>query len=113
SGTIDANVTATPTALVDVLRAALAEIEGASSVHLATIADVTVSVGLVGDLRLILAELLENAASFSPPGTPVEVSATLDDACRIQIVDHGIGMTPERMVEENLRLIERERLEVA
>jgi signal transduction histidine kinase len=113
SGTIDDNVGAVPTLLVDVVRSALAEIEGASAVQLGTIPDVTVSVSLVDDLRLILAELLENAASFSPPGTAVEVTATVGEACQIRVVDHGIGMTSERIAEENLRMIERERLDVA
>jgi signal transduction histidine kinase len=113
SGTVDADVVGTPSALVDVVRSALAEIEGFRSVQLGTICDVTVSAGLVGDLRLILAELLENAASFSPPDTPVVVSATLSDVCRISVVDHGLGMAPEKMVQENLRLIERERLDLA
>jgi signal transduction histidine kinase len=113
SGTIDEGVAGVPTALADVIRSALAEIEGFSAVQLGDICDVTVSAGLVGDLRLLLAELLENAASFSPPGTPVEISALLDQECRIIIVDHGLGMAPARLEEENRRLVERERLDLA
>ncbi len=104
SGTVDQEMSGAPTPLVDVIRSSLAEIEGFRSVQLGEICTVTVSAGLVGDLRLLLAELLENATNFSPPGNPVEVSATLDDECRIDIVDHGLGMSPTRLAEENQRL---------
>jgi len=113
SGTVDPGVAGVPSSLIDVIRSALAEIEGFRSVQLREISEVTVSAGLVADLRLMLAELLENATNFSPPGTEVEVSATLDDECRIVIVDHGLGMSPARLDEENRRLVERERLELA
>jgi signal transduction histidine kinase len=113
SGTVDQEMSGAPTPLVDVIRSSLAEIEGFRSVQLGDVCTVTVSAGLVGDLRLLFAELLENATNFSPPGNPVEVSATLDDECRIEIVDHGLGLSPARLDEENRRLVERERLDVA
>ena len=113
SGTIDEGVGGVPTALADVIRSALSEIEGFSAIRLGEICEVTVSAGLVGDLRLLLAELFENAASFSPPGTPVEVLAVFEQECRIIIVDHGLGMAPARLEEENRRLVERERLDLA
>jgi signal transduction histidine kinase len=115
SGTRDESADESPVALTDVVRSAVAEIEGYRGVRLRGIAPVAVDVELVGDLRLLLAELLENAASFSPPATLVDVTAELDDAddCVVSIVDHGIGMTPLQMMEENRRLVERERLDVA
>ncbi len=61
----------------------------------------------------MLAELLENATAFSPPEVPVEVTASLHTGCLIQIVDRGIGMSAERLVDENARLVSRERLDVA
>ena len=61
-----------------------------------------------------LAELLENATNFSPPSSPVVVRAVIRDRdCHIAIVDHGLGMSPTRLADENRRLVERERLEVA
>ncbi len=113
SGTIDQLMSGTPTPLADVIRSALAEIEGFRAVEVGEICDVAVSANLVADLRLLLAELLENATNFSPPGTPVAVYATLGDECRIAIIDHGVGMGPVRLEEENRRLVERERLDVA
>ena len=68
SGTIDQQMSGTPTRLADVIRSALAEIEGYRAVELGEIVDVAVSADLVADLRLLLAELLENATNFSPPG---------------------------------------------
>ncbi len=112
SGTIDQTLSGTPTRLSDVIRSALAEIEGYRAVELGRIADVAVAADLVGDLRLLLAELLENATNFSPPGSPVEVTAVLDHGCAIAIVDHGFGMSPGRLADENRRLLERERLDV-
>jgi hypothetical protein len=80
---------------------------------------VAVGAELAQDLRLLLAELLENATNFTPPGSAVEVGAAYEreasfaaDAT-ITIVDHGLGMSPTRMEEENRRLIERERLDIA
>jgi signal transduction histidine kinase len=114
SGTIDSGAGSTPTALADVVAAATADIEDASAVRFGEVDRAIVSPGFVADLRLLLAELLENATSFSPPGVPVEVSArTTFDGCRLIVLDHGLGMTPERLAEENRRLIERERLDIS
>jgi anti-sigma regulatory factor (Ser/Thr protein kinase) len=114
SGTIEQVMSGEPVHLTDVVRSALGEIEGFQAVQFGQMPDVAVSSTLVADLRLLLAELLENATNFSPPGTPVRVSATLAvDECAIFIVDHGIGMGPARLEEENRRLVERERLDLA
>ena len=50
----------------------------------------------LADVILLLAELLENGTSFSPPHTEVEVEAQSDDdsGVPIRIVDHGLGMPP-------------------
>jgi signal transduction histidine kinase len=99
--------------LLEVVRSAVAEIEGYQAVRIATVCDVTVLPQFVPDLRLLLAELLENATAFSPPGMPVEVYARLSGNCEITVIDHGIGMSEERLAEENHRLVERERLDIA
>lgn len=113
SGTIDQFSSGAPSPLVEIIGSALDEIEGGSTVNVGEVADVAVSAGLVTDLRLLLAELLENATNFSPPGSPVQVSARIGEECRIEIVDHGVGLSPQRLAEENQRLVERERLDVA
>ncbi|RSM89402.1 HAMP domain-containing protein [Kibdelosporangium aridum] len=104
-----------PMLLANAMRSALAEIEDYQRVQLGDMHDVTCASSLGSDLVLVFAELLENATSFSPPDTHVEVSAafTNEGACVISIVDHGIGMKPPQMAEENRRLVDRERLDVA
>ncbi|MGC4853032.1 nitrate- and nitrite sensing domain-containing protein [Micromonospora sp. DT4] len=102
-----------PTPLIDVIRSAIGEIERYQNVHLESVANPTVAAGAVADLTLILAELLENATSFSPPSAPVVVSTSLASECVIRVVDSGIGMRPDRIVEENRRLVSVGRPDVA
>jgi hypothetical protein len=66
----------------------------------------------INDTVLLLAELMENATTFSPPHLRVTVTA-LAHPGRVTIVDHGIGLSPERLNEENARLAQRERLDLA
>ncbi|KPI10874.1 putative sensor with HAMP domain containing protein [Actinobacteria bacterium OK074] len=102
-----------PTALTNVVRAALGQIEGFRRVRLRAATEVMVEPDIIGDLTLMLAELLENAVSFSPAGSPVEVSVRTGRAgALIEISDHGLGMSPEKLDEENARLIRRERLDL-
>ncbi|MFI7405109.1 ATP-binding protein [Streptomyces sp. NPDC049541] len=109
-----------PTALTNVVRAALGQIEGFQRVRLHARTEVMVEPDIIGDLTLMVAELLENAVSFSPAGSPVEVyvrdtsdqEAALSGGASIVISDHGLGMSAERLAEENARLIRRERLDV-
>jgi signal transduction histidine kinase len=114
AGSRDAARISAPTPLTTVLRSALAEIEDYQRVTFGAVHEVTVVAPLVSDLVLVFAELLENATSFSPPGSTVDVHATptTNGWCHVSIVDHGIGMTAERMAEENRRLVERERLDI-
>jgi signal transduction histidine kinase len=104
-----------PTPLVTVLRAALTEIEDYKRVRFGAMHDLTLAPGPASDLVLLFAELLENATGFSPPESPVEIGAELaaDRPCQVTIIDHGIGLSPSRMAEENRRLVERERLDIA
>jgi hypothetical protein len=101
--------------LTTALRSALAEIEDYQRVKLDDVSEITLSASIGPDIVLMFAELLDNATSFSPPDSVVEVGTefSADGTCLVRIVDHGIGMTPERLAEENGRLVERERLDVA
>ncbi|MGW7044673.1 ATP-binding protein [Streptomyces avermitilis] len=103
-----------PTALTNVVRAALGQIEGYQRVRLRAETEVMVEPDIIGDLTLMVAELLENAVAFSPVGSPVEVTVrgTGGDGALIEIADHGLGMSAERLAEENARLIRRERLDL-
>ncbi|WP_370155115.1 ATP-binding protein [Streptacidiphilus sp. EB129] len=103
-----------PASVTHVVRAALGQIEGYQRVQLRVETDATVSPDIVGDLVLMLAELLENAASFSPAHSTVEVAVRVspDGRALVEIVDHGLGMGSERLAEENARLVRRERLDL-
>ena len=115
AGSREENVLGSPTELATSLRSALAEIEDYQRVRISDMPSVVLSPVLSADMVLVFAELLENATSFSPPGTFVEVSTGFgaDGSCTVIIVDHGIGMKPPQLAEENKRLVERERLDVA
>ncbi|ARP72956.1 ATP-binding protein [Streptomyces pluripotens] len=102
-----------PAALSNVVRAALGQIEGYQRVRLYAAADAMVDPDVVGDLTLMTAELLENAVGFSPESSPVEVTVRSGtDGARVAITDHGLGMSAERLAEENARLVRRERLDL-
>jgi signal transduction histidine kinase len=114
AGARDTARIAGPIALVTALRSALAEIEDYQRVELGEMPEIILDPALGPDLVLVFAELLENATSFSPPNSTVELKTRLlpDDRCIAAIVDHGIGMTPQQLAQENERLVERERLEI-
>jgi HAMP domain-containing protein len=94
-----------PVPLVDVVRAALAEIEDYNRVELLPIDEVGVSGQAVADVVHLLAELIENATSFSPPGTKVQVAGQqVSNGYVLEIEDRGLGMSDEELVEANERL---------
>ncbi|MEU7825485.1 ATP-binding protein [Catellatospora sp. NPDC049133] len=113
SGTRDEARMGSATLLSDVIRSATAEIEGYQKVKVAAVTPLTVTAALAPDLTLLLAELLDNATSFCPDDSPVTVSVDWSDSCRISVTDDGIGMSEQRLAEENRRLVESERLDVA
>ncbi|PWR11416.1 histidine kinase [Micromonospora sicca] len=103
-----------PVQLADVVRLALGEIEDYPRVDVHVPPGVSAAPAAVGDLVLALAELMENATVFSPPHTRVAVAGEpTDGGARLIVVDRGIGMTEERLAEENARLTRRERLDLA
>lgn len=91
--------------LVDVLRAAASEIEESSRVEAAGMTDVGVAAHAVRDVIHLLAELMENAAMFSPPNSRIRVSARRSvDSVTVSIFDEGIGMPVWQVAELNTRL---------
>ncbi|MDN3026725.1 nitrate- and nitrite sensing domain-containing protein [Streptomyces sp. S.PB5] len=98
-----------PVPLVDVVRAAVSEIERYERVRIAALPPHAHVAGFAADdLSHLLAELMENATSFSPPDLPVEVSGWLLESGEVMlsVQDEGIGMTDERMARLNTRLAE-------
>ena len=88
--------------ILDVVRAASGEIADFARVTFVGFdGDVAIAGNAVADVTHILAELLENATSFSPPGTPVVVAGMLAERrFVVSITDEGIGMDddpPQRL----------------
>jgi signal transduction histidine kinase len=114
SGAVGANDHTAPLPLSDVVRLALGEIEDYTRVDVEVPEEIVVVPAVLADLTLLLAELMENATSFSPPHTRVTVTGSeLRGGARLAIVDRGLGLAPERLAEENARLTRRERLDLA
>ncbi|MER8060042.1 MULTISPECIES: nitrate- and nitrite sensing domain-containing protein [unclassified Streptomyces] len=96
-----------PVPLVDVVRAAVSEIERYERVRIAALPPHAHLAGFAADdLSHLLAELMENATTFSPPDVPVEVSGWLLESGEVMLSvhDEGIGMAEDRLTRLNARL---------
>ncbi|MFG2206044.1 nitrate- and nitrite sensing domain-containing protein [Streptomyces sp. NPDC048638] len=96
-----------PVPLLDVLRAAISEIERYERVLVQSLPPHSQVAGFAADdLSHLVAELLENATAFSPPNAHVELSGWLLESGEVMlsVQDEGIGMTADRMAELNERL---------
>ncbi|MCD0482916.1 hypothetical protein LO771_11020 [Streptacidiphilus sp. ASG 303] len=92
--------------LLDVLRAAVSEIERYERVRIRFLPPVRLVGGTADDTSHLVAELLENATAFSPPQDLVEVGGWLLDngELMISVTDHGIGIPADRLRELNEQL---------
>ncbi|MBB1258633.1 sensor histidine kinase [Streptomyces alkaliterrae] len=96
-----------PVPLLDVLRAAISEIERYERVEMAALPPHAQVAGFAADdVSHLVAELLENATAFSPPEAEVQLSGWLleNGEVMLSVSDSGIGMTTERLEELNARL---------
>src|ERR1700761_5824352 len=95
-----------PAPLADVVRAAVSEIEEHERITLYAQPDIAVSGPAVGDVVNILAELIQNATSFSSADMPVEISSRLlnEGGVLIAITDRGVGMTAKELAYANWQL---------
>ncbi|MFC9931151.1 nitrate- and nitrite sensing domain-containing protein [Streptomyces sp. NPDC127190] len=103
-----------PVQLMDVVRAAVAEVEDYERIEVRRLARVAVTGPAVADLTHLVAELLENATVFSPPHTAVQViGERVANGFTLEIHDRGLGMTAEALLEANLRLAETPEFELS
>ncbi|MEU5977262.1 nitrate- and nitrite sensing domain-containing protein [Streptomyces sp. NPDC047315] len=104
-----------PVPLVDVLRAASSEVESYERIELTGVPETDIHGQAVTDLVHLLAELLENATTFSSPQTKVRVTATRlpDGRVMIEIHDKGIGLTAEDFADINHKLANPPTVDVA
>ncbi|MFI0773296.1 nitrate- and nitrite sensing domain-containing protein [Streptomyces sp. NPDC021212] len=102
-----------PVPLMDIVRAAVAEVEDYDRMLITDIPAVRVPGAAVADLTHLLAELVENATAFSPPPTRVRVSAERVGAgIALEIEDRGLGMEPSALAEANRRITDTERIDL-
>jgi signal transduction histidine kinase len=104
-----------PLPLVDVLRAAVSEVEQYERIQLSGLPETEIDGRAVNDLVHLLAELLENATTFSSPHAPVHVTATRlpDGRIMLEIHDQGIGLPPDEMAAINRNLADPPTVDLA
>ncbi|MFI8287817.1 nitrate- and nitrite sensing domain-containing protein [Streptomyces sp. NPDC085614] len=102
-----------PVPLTNVVRAAVSEIEDYARVEVRRLPEAAVVGGAVADLTHLLAELVENAAQFSPPHTKVRISGEpVGNGYALEIEDRGLGMGKETLAEANTRIRQSEALDL-
>ncbi|MFJ6755323.1 nitrate- and nitrite sensing domain-containing protein [Streptomyces sp. NPDC091273] len=102
-----------PVPLTNVVRAAVSEIEEYPRIEVRQLAEAAVVGGAVADLTHLLAELIENAAQFSPPHTKVRVSGEPVGAGYVlEVEDRGLGMGRETLGDANRRIEQSEALDL-
>ena len=94
-----------PVPVVDVLRAAVAEVEDYVRVDVVSESHDLVAGNVVNDVIHLVAELIENATAFSPPNTRVEVRADrVGNGLVAEIEDRGLGLSADDVADINRRL---------
>jgi HAMP domain-containing protein len=94
-----------PIPLGEVARGAIAEVEDYQRVALVPMEDAAVPGHAGADIIHLLSELIENATSFSPPGTVVRVGGQpAATGYIVEVEDRGLGMSDEELLEANERL---------
>ncbi|WP_336203950.1 sensor histidine kinase [Nonomuraea sp. LPB2021202275-12-8] len=102
-----------PVHLLDVLRAAQGEVQDYRRISIDVEGEPWIAERAVGPLVHVLAELMENATTFSKPLTPVEVRATsVSRGVAVEIEDRGLGMEPEQYAAANALLRSPPQLDV-
>jgi signal transduction histidine kinase len=94
-----------PVPLVDVLRAAVAEVEDYTRIKVSATTQASLAGPAVGDVIHMIAELAENATIYSPPQTPVLITGSVvGQGFAVEIEDRGLGMSTAHRDEINAQL---------
>ncbi|MGX4693843.1 sensor histidine kinase [Streptomyces sp. JNUCC 63] len=102
-----------PVSLTNVIRAAVSEVEDYARVEVRQLPDASVTGAAVADLTHLLAELVENAAQFSPPHTRVRITGEpVGNGYAVEVEDRGLGMGKETLAEANRRIAQSEALDL-
>ena len=94
-----------PVPVLDVVRAAVAEVEDYTRVNVLPLPEAHISGTAVADVIHLIAELIENATIYSPPQTKVQIRGdSVANGFVVEIEDRGLGLTPEEYQAVNDRL---------
>ncbi|QVI19303.1 sensor histidine kinase [Nocardia tengchongensis] len=96
-----------PVQLLEIVRSSVGETADYTRVKIARLPDISIVGSAVADLVHLLAELVDNAAHFSPPQSQVEVRGNVvGKGVAIEIIDQGMGMPEEELTRINAVLRE-------
>jgi len=105
SGAVPGRSWSGPVPVIDVMRAAAAEVEDYTRVAVISGSEEAVTTRAVTDMIHLLAELIENATMFSPSSTRVEVHAErVANGFAIEVEDRGLGVPPDQLRQLNSQL---------
>lgn len=114
SGSVPGRAWRKPVPLIDVVRAAISEVEDYTRITMAPMPEIAIAGATVADVVHLIAELLENATIFSPPQTRVEVRAeVVANGLAVEVEDRGLGLAPEEYDEINRRLADPPEFDLA
>ena len=86
----------------DVIHAAVSEVQDYQRVRIDAAPDRMIAGRAASDVVHLMAELIDNALSYSPPGSPVMIQASEDGGkVEIQIIDSGLGMAGDSLARAN------------
>jgi signal transduction histidine kinase len=86
----------------DVVHAAVSEVQDYQRVRIDAAPDRMIGGRAASDVVHLMAELIDNALSYSPPGSPVTIRATEEDTkVTIEIIDNGLGMAGDALAQAN------------
>jgi Histidine kinase-, DNA gyrase B-, and HSP90-like ATPase len=103
-----------PVGFSDILRSAAAEVEDYTRVRVTITSPAALAGIAVVDVIHLIAELVENATTFSPPPTQVHVEGeVVAKGYAIEIEDRGIGMDETELGDANLRLMNSPEFDLA
>jgi signal transduction histidine kinase len=96
-----------PVPLVDVLRAAIAEVEDYTRIRVVSRTQAALAGPAVADVIHLIAELAENATIYSPPNTPVRILGdVVGQGFAVEVEDRGLGIPEPQLSEINQNLAE-------
>ncbi|WP_214319468.1 sensor histidine kinase [Nonomuraea sediminis] len=100
--------------VVDVVRAAVAEVEDYTRVTVESMPNGSMDGGAAADVTHLVAELVENATIYSPPTTTVQVRGDLvSNGYVIEVEDRGLGLSPTEYAAFNAMLADPPEFDLA